>query len=244
MPLLKQRFGGYLIFECQQTLYELLQRFPGADCVIPHGEPFPPFDAHIPLLSLPGFLGTTLNTIPAQVPYLHADPVRVDYWRRALAEFSGLKVGIAWQGRPTHGEDRQRSVPLERFAPLAALPGVTLFSLQKGFGVEQLANATFPIVHLDDRCTTMSDTAAALMNLDLVISVDTSIAHLAGALGRSVWVALPFAVDWRWLLDREDSPWYPTMRLFRQKRLHDWDDVFERIRRALSQRSQRHGKSD
>lgn len=235
LPLIKQRFAGHIILECQQTLYELLLGFPGIDCLIPHGEPFPHFDVHIPLLSLPGFLRTTLDTIPAPVPYLYADPVRLEQWRRELANVRGLKVGIAWQGRPTHGEDRQRSLPLSRFRALADLPGIQLFSLQKGIGAEQLAQVAFPIADLGQRFTTMSDTAAALLNLDLVISVDTSIVHLAGALGRPVWVALPFATDWRWLLEREDSPWYPTMRLFRQVRLHDWDDVFLRLRTALEE---------
>ncbi len=146
-----------------------------------------------------------------------------------------LKIGIAWQGNPTHKNDRNRSVPLACFAPLASLRGVQLFSLQKGHGTEQLADISdrLAVTDLGSRFESFQDTAAVLMNLDLVIATDIGVAHCAGALGVPVWVALPFAADWRWLMQREDSPWYPTMRLFRQKTAGDWEEVFQRIMQAL-----------
>jgi hypothetical protein len=207
--------------------------------VIPHGEPLPAFDWHAPLLSLPGLLGTNLETVPGAVPYLRADPERVAHWRRELAGVTG-RVGIAWQGSKQHRGDRHRSVPLSRFAELAAVPGVSLCSVQKDPGREQLREgpgADLPVQDLggltrDD----FADTAAVLMNLDLVVTVDTALAHLAGALGVPVWVALPSAADWRWLRGREDTPWYPTMRLFRQAARGEWEPVFTRLAQALRER--------
>jgi hypothetical protein len=176
--------------------------------------------------------------VPADVPYLDAEPQLVAAWRRRLGSYPGFKVGIAWQGNPNHRRDRLRSSPLVQFAPLARVPGVHLLSLQKGAGCEQLPalQGRFPVTDLGSRLDDFLDTAAVMKSLDLVISVDTAIAHLAGALGVPVWVALPFAPDWRWLLDREDSPWYPTMRLLRQTRPGRWEDVFHRIAEALQER--------
>ena len=158
-------------------------------------------------------------------------------WRQELAGIAGFKIGIAWQGARDFRLDRWRSIPLRHFAPLARVPGVRLVSLQKGFGAEQMAAVDFPIVDWSDRLDgaagPLMDTAAVISNLDLVISSDTAIPHLAGALGAPVWVALHKVPDWRWLLDRDDSPWYPTMRLFRQATLGDWPDVFERIAQAV-----------
>jgi hypothetical protein len=201
------------------------------------------------MLSLGRVLGTTLATIPEDVPYLRAEPALVEHWRRELNAVAGpgeLKVGIAWQGSPGHAKDHYRSVPLTRFAPLAALPGVRLVSLQKGAGSEQLAalGGLFPVVDLGERLDASGaflDTAALMQGLDLVVTIDSALAHLAGALGAPVWVALSFVADWRWLLDREDSPWYPTMRLFRQRRPGDWDDVFARLAAALAERLARRG---
>jgi hypothetical protein len=190
-------------------------------------------------------LGTALATMPAAVPYLAADPDLVESWRKELSFSDGFKVGVVWQGNPKNAADRRRSVPLRQFEPLAHVEGVRLFSLQKGTGAEQLAEATgrFPVIdygsRLDVRTGAFVDTAAAMKGLDLVISCDTAAAHLAGALGVPVWVPLSFAADWRWLLDREDSPWYPTLRLFRQEKLGDWGPVFARmaaeLRRAVDQ---------
>jgi hypothetical protein len=193
------------------------------------------FACHAALMSLPRIFGTTLETIPADIPYLAADPALATQWRDELGRFDGFKIGIAWQGNPDHKKDRQRSFRLARFELLAGIPGLKLFSLQKGLGTEQLEELSgrFAVTDLGGRLDDFMDTAAVVQHLDLVITPDTSLAHLAGALGVPVWVAIPFAADWRWLLDREDTPWYPTMRLFRQRRWGDWDDVFSRMAQEL-----------
>jgi tetratricopeptide (TPR) repeat protein len=232
LPFIKQR-GGKVVLVCQPPLRRLLTGYPGVDRLVVQGDPLPRFDLHVPLLSVPRVFETTPEAIPAEVPYLRADPDRAEPWRWELAAEPGFKVGIAWQGSTSHPRDRYRSVPLTRFAPLAAVPGVRLYSLQKGAGSEQLADVTFPMTALTDRLEDLVDTAAVVSSLDLVVTVDSAVAHLAGALGVPVWVALPFAPDWRWLLDREDSPWYPTMRLFRQAGVDQWDAVFARMADAL-----------
>jgi Flp pilus assembly protein TadD len=200
----------------------------------------PRTDFYLPLLSAPGALGTTAATIPREVPYLWADPELSADWRRELAGMDGFKIGIAWQGSRDPALDRGRSIPLAHFAPLARLPGVRLISLQKGFGSEQVATVDFPILDLSGRLDEVAgpfmDTTAVIGNVDLVVTSDTSIAHLAGALGAPVWVALQFAAEWRWLLERDDSPWYPTMRLFRQTTFGGWPDVFDRIAEAVQAR--------
>jgi hypothetical protein len=188
------------------------------------------------LLSLPDIFGTTLPTIPAAVPYLRAEAILVEHWKKELAPLDGFRIGIAWQGNSQHAGDRYRSFPLIYFEPLARIDGVKLVSLQKGPGTEQL-QGRFPILDLGDRLDAAGaflDTAAIMMNLDLVITVDSAVAHLAGALAIPVLVALSIAPDWRWLLERADSPWYPTMRLFRQQRFGDWSNVFERIHEELT----------
>jgi hypothetical protein len=180
---------------------------------------YPSSTFHAPLLDLPRLLGTTLRSIPADVPYIAADPARVEKWSQILAgDPPGKRVGLVWSGNPHHGNDRNRSIYLRDLEPLAGCPGVTFFSLQKGAAGSQASDSTLKIKVVDHtpRLTDFSETAALLLNLDLIITVDTSVAHLAGALGRPIWVLLPFAPDWRWMLDRADSPWYPTMRLFRQ----------------------------
>ena len=189
---------------------------------------------------MPLLLQTRLDTIPAPVPYLTANSRRVAKWKTRLGTLSGLKVGLAWQGNPTHPADRRRSLPLGHFAELARIPGVQLVSLQRGPGSDQVAQfkdglpfLEFP--DLDSDGNAFMDTAAVMTLLDLVITSDTAIAHLAGALGRPVWVVLPHAADWRWLLGRDDSPWYPTMRLFRQDRPGDWPGVVQRLLAALVQ---------
>jgi hypothetical protein len=185
-------------------------------------------------MSVPSVLGTTEKTIPANVPYLTADLERVAFWRARLPT-DGFKVGIVWQGRPDAKIDKGRSVPLRTFAPIAAVPGVRLISLQKNHGLDQLTDLPKAVrvetlgPNFDVGPDAFLDAAAAMMNLDLVITSDTSIAHLAGALGRPVWIVLKSNPDWRWLMEREDSPWYPTARLFRQRRPGDWDEVFERV---------------
>ena len=234
-PLVGQR-RGRVIVACQRPLARLLARWPGFAAVVAEGDPLPEFDIYAPLLSLPGLLGTTLATVPVDVPYLAADPGRVAHWRHELGSVAGFWIGIAWQGSPRHRRDRFRSIPLSQFAPLADIEGVRLLGLQKGFGRDQLAalEGRFPITDLGDHLGDFLETAAVLRSLDLVIADDTAVPHLAGALGVPVWVALPYSPDWRWLLEREDSPWYPTMRLFRQARSGDWEGVFRRIAGALT----------
>jgi hypothetical protein len=201
------------------------------------------FDFYIPLLSLPGVLGLALDTIPADIPYITAEPVRVERWRGELGKFSELKVGIAWQGRPDYVLDVFRSIRLAEFAPLGACRRVKLFSLQKGHGREQLGASGQGIVDLgaslDEGGGAFVDTAAVMMSLDLVITSDTAMAHVAGALGVPTWVALAFVPDWRWLMGRDDSPWYPTLRLFRQTRPGDWGGVFARMADELDALSAR-----
>jgi Flp pilus assembly protein TadD len=249
-PIVKQH-GGTVIVECQKPLLGLLDSFfggvdrffgldlGGVDRLIGRGSGLPAFDTHAPLLSLPGILGTTMETIPAKIPYLAAKPALLEQWRTRLLTIEGFKIGISWQGNPTYRGDRFRSIPLRWFAPLAEIPGVRLISLQKGAGTEQLAEIgnLFPVTdlagELDEQSGPFMDTAAVMKNLDLVIASDSAVAHLAGALGVPVWVALPLAPDWRWLLDRSDSPWYPTMQLFRQGQQGDWQGVFEEIKKAL-----------
>jgi hypothetical protein len=233
--------GGRVIVECEKSLVRLLETCPGIDQVVARGEPLPDFDVHTPLLRLMGLFTTTLETIPAPIPYLAAETTRVDHWKERLAAWPGFRIGIAWQGNPRHTRDPDRSFRLAQFERLAGIEGVRLVSLQKGFGAEQLRELRdrFSVIdfgaEVDPGLTTMSDTPALMMGLDLIITPDTSLAHLAGALGRPVWIALPLAPDWRWLIGREDSPWYPTARLFRQTERGRWDPVFDRIAAALQE---------
>jgi tetratricopeptide (TPR) repeat protein len=232
-----KRRGGKVIVECAPQLAKLLMTCPGVDRLVVAGEPLPPFDVFAPLLSLPRIFGTTLESIPASVPYLRPEPSLVETWRGDLAGEKGFKVGIAWQGRRANPADEVRSIPLLQFEPLARIAGVRLYSLQVGEGTEQLAEVAgdWPITDLGERLGDFHNTAAIMRNLDLVITCDSAAAHLAGAIGTRVWIALAFAPDWRWMLEREDSPWYPTARLFRQRRLGDWGDVFARMADELAQ---------
>jgi tetratricopeptide (TPR) repeat protein len=239
--VVKER-GATVLVACQPELLGVLSGCPGVDRLLPQDGPLPACAMHAPLLSLPGLCGTTLPTIPATVPYLVAAQDRVARWRQHLAAVPGFKVGICWQGSPRHQDDRRRSVPLSQFQPLAEVPGIRLVPLQRGPGEEQWAACArrWPVVELPGLAQGPSEawveTAALIAALDLVVTVDTAVAHLAGALGRPVWVPLQFSPDWRWLLQRIDSPWYPTMRLFRQSREGDWAGVFARIAAEL-----RHG---
>jgi tetratricopeptide (TPR) repeat protein len=239
--LLKAR-GGNVIVQCQPPLRQLLHHTPGIHRFIGVGDPLPAFDVHIPLLSLPRIFGTTLETIPAGIPYLFADSSLVQHWQATLATLRGFRIGINWKGRDDIVEYRQRNIPLELFASLADSSLIQLISLQRGPGRDELlaANLPIPIMDLGDEIDTargpFMDTAAIIKNLDLVITSDSVIAHLAGAVGTPVWLALPYFPDWRWLLDRSDSPWYPTMRLFRQKFPGDWAGVFAEIKAALRER--------
>jgi Flp pilus assembly protein TadD len=221
--------AGTVVFEAPPRLMRLLSGNPAMPPMIPAGGPLPGFDVVAPLLSL----FARIEIPPLARPYLFADPARVAQWKIGG---SGFRIGIAWQGFPGRREDKGRSAPLAAYRVLAEIPGVRLISLQKHQGEEQIPDAGFPIETLDgldDGPDAFIDTAAVMMSLDLIITSDTSIAHLAGALGRPVWVALRRVPDWRWMLDRTDSPWYPSMRLFRQSDDGDWPSVFETMARAL-----------
>jgi len=234
IQLVKQRVGK-VVFQAQRSLVPLLRNTQGFDVLIAEGDEPPHFDFQTPLLSLPRILGTTISTLPVNVPYLTADPLRVDRWEKILRPKFGIRVGIAWRGNPAHQSDKKRSIPLAAFQSLAEIEGVTLVSLQKAGGRDEVLEMRdrFELVdfgnELDQHGGAFLDTAAIMKNLDLVVTVDSASAHLAGALGVPVWLALSRVADWRWLLDREDSPWYPTMRLFRQTTAGDWQDVFCRL---------------
>jgi Flp pilus assembly protein TadD len=221
-------------------IHPLIQQLhPGID-LIGHWDRCPPFAAYCPLSGLPRLHGTTLDTIPTDIPYLRADPERVEVWRARLQELvqpCTRRVGIVWAGRATHNNDLNRSVTLSAFAPIAALDGVTLISLQKGAAQSAVADyfGRAPLINLGPELADFADTMAIIEALDLVVTVDTATAHLAGAMGKPVWILLPHAPDWRWLLNRDDSPWYPTARLFRQPCADDWGSVTYRIATALSE---------
>jgi hypothetical protein len=225
-----------IVIECQRPLAGLLRSL-GSVRVVAEGDPLPAFDLHLPLMSLPYVLGTRLDTIPAAVPYLAADPQKVARWKARIGDSTDLAVGVVWSGNPTHKSDRRRSIAAAAVLPTLVMPGVRLFSLQKDARPEDAATLktmAADIIDLSPWLEDFTETAAALEALDLVIAVDTSTAHLAGAFGRPVWLMLPYALDWRWLRDREDSPWYPTMRLFRQSTPRVWTDVLSRIHCELS----------
>jgi tetratricopeptide (TPR) repeat protein len=235
LPMLAKE-GGPIVLQVQPPLVPLLRANRGVT-VIARGEPLPRFDLHLPLMDLPRVFGTTLETIPAAIPYLRPDPAKLSRWRSALDDETALRVGVVWAGNPRHKGDRQRSLPAEELLPRLVMPGVKLFSLQKDLRAADapaVAALGRDIVDLALRLGDFSDTAAAVTALDLVIAVDTSVAHLAGALGRPVWTLLPYALDWRWLRDREDTPWYPSMRLFRQRAPLAWDDVVARMSAELA----------
>ena len=225
IPLVAAR-GGRVIFEAPVELHRLFATMEGVEQVIAFGDPLPDFARQCPLLSLPLAFSTTLRNIPNNVPYLRADPDSVAEWRRRIGG-PDLKVGLVWAGRPEHKRDRHRSMALAELAPLAAIPNVAFYALQKGAAVGEAEQAPhgMRLEILSPLLGDFADTAAAIMALDLVISVDTSVAHLAGALGKPVWILNAYAPDWRWLEKRSDSPWYPTAELFRQDASRRWAPV-------------------
>jgi len=232
LPMVKDR-GGTVIFETSKQLFGLLMDFDGIDRLVerlPNGEPEVRCDCYIPLLSLPRIFGTAESTIPCKVPYLFADDQKVRYWQDKVPG-PGFKVGIVWRGNPKHKKDKSRSCALKYFSKLCTIPNIRIFGIQKGEAAKELNQVPGNTleINLGPELDDFTDTAGLIANLDLVISVDTSVAHLVGAMGKPVWVLLPFVPDWRWMLSRSDSPWYPTMRLFRQNRRNDWGGVIEQV---------------
>jgi tetratricopeptide (TPR) repeat protein len=223
IPVISGR-GGKPILTMQPALRRLLQTVPGLEGIVCPPEQLPPFDVQCPLMSLPHVLGTTLETIPGNVPYVFADPALVENWRQRFGQDGRRKIGLCWWGNPTHAADRTRSFSLEVLAPLGQVPNTWFCSLQKGAAAVQAASAPAGLAITDwtAELSDFADTAALIANLDLVISCDTAVAHLAGAMGKPVWLMLPYVADWRWMENRSDSPWYPTMRIFRQERAGDW----------------------
>lgn len=232
--LLAER-GATVLLEVQAPLVPLLKSLPGAAGVFAHGAALPPFDLQCPIMSLPLAFNTDLATIPARVPYLAASAEKVALWKARLGAKTKPRIGIAWSGSPTQKNDRNRSTTLARLAPLLSDPRFAFHVLQKDIrDADRATLARFPElrVHGDD-LNDFDDTAALTGEMDLVISVCTSILHLAGALGKPAWGMLTFSPDWRWLMERADSPWYPSVRLFRQTAVGDWDGVVTRVRAAL-----------
>jgi hypothetical protein len=217
--------GARVTLECPPQLLRLLGSLRGVETLITAGSAIQPFDLHCPLMSLPMVFNTTLATVPAKVPYLAADPIDVARWaERFVDQPSHLRVGLVWAGGTTHQKDRHRSLKLTDFTALAAIPGIELYSLQVGEPARQAASppSGMKLTDWTMELNDFADTAALVSHLDLVITVDTAVGHLAGALGKMVWILLAYSPDWRWLLDREDSPWYPNTRLFRQQSPGDW----------------------
>ncbi|MBW1784606.1 MAG: tetratricopeptide repeat protein, partial [Deltaproteobacteria bacterium] len=233
-----KEWGGTVILETERSLLDLFRSVPGIDGLTEkpsHDRADAAFDLAIPLMSLPGIFKTTLKTIPSQgvVPYIHSDPQKGEFWRRKLRG-TQFKIGLVWEGKAT---DPKRACPLQRFVPLAGIEGVRLYGLQKGEAALQVKKLPHgvTIANLGDAFHDFSDTAAVIENLDLVVSVDTAVLHLAGAMGRPTFALLPFAADWRWLLDRDDSPWYPSLRLFRQSAPGQWDHAVSCLIAAVSE---------
>jgi len=227
--------GARVILEVQRALLPLFEDFPGAAQVVAAGSTLPAFDLHCPLLSLPGLFGTEIATIPNPVPYLSASAERRAFWAPHLPPAKGPRVALCWAGNPNHDSDRHRSIPAPLLAPLLAVPGIQFASVQKDVRETDtafLANTSLLNfgVHLRD----FGDAAAILSMCDLVITVDTAIAHLAGALGLPVWILVQHSPDFRWLMQREDSPWYPTARLYRQPAHFDWESVIARLASDLA----------
>jgi tetratricopeptide (TPR) repeat protein len=219
-----------IIVASPPELRRLLASVEGVEQVIRPTDPMPPFDFHCPLLSLPLAFKTDLNSIPAPVkPYMHPDAADVEKWRERLSGEKRRRIGLAWAGDPRHKRDATRSIVLCNFAPFSELNDAAFYSLQKGEGAKHLPPVGVTINDFTSELHDFADTAAFIANLDLVISVDTSIVHVAGALGKPVWLLVQYSPDWRWLLDRDDSPWYPGMRLFRQKTYGDWTGVIRRV---------------
>ncbi len=227
--------GARVVLEVQPELKALFEGFDGATTVVARGEPLPAYDCHCPLASLPLAFKTEVGSVPAAIPYLEPSSARLESWRPRLAALPGRRVALAWSGRAAHVNDRNRSIAFERFAPLLDRPGLSFVSVQRELRPADAGRlaATPSVLHLGEELADFADTAAVLSLCDLVVSVDTAVAHLAGALGRPLWLLLPFQPDWRWTLGAT-SPWYPAARLFRQPVPGDWDNVFRDVTEALA----------
>lgn len=234
LPLVKAR-GARIVLELPDSLRPLLGEMARDIVMLSRGMPLPAFDVHCPLMSLALAFGTTVETIPASVPYLSVPAERIEKWRTHLPRNGNRRVGLVWSGKPSHKNDHNRSIAFERLAPLLAVPKVSFVSLQREYRNADLpALAQLPIMRIDDALGDFADTAAAIEQCDLVIAVDTAVAHLAGSLGKPLWILISHIQDWRWLRARSDSPWYPTARLFRQPRNGDWDAVIAALARELA----------
>jgi hypothetical protein len=238
IPLAAERCHE-LILGCSAEMGPLLANMPGVSRYCHNWNDVPGHAAHCRLSSLPYLFHTRLDAIPSPLPYLKADPARVAHWRQRLAATLPLgarRIGLAWTGRPTHPNDRRRSMALAQLAPLADAGPAAFVSVQKPMPARDLQTLQrFPgMTDLSPDLADFGETAALIENLDLIVTVDTAIGHLAGALGKPAWILIPKAADWRWMLDRDDSPWYPSVRLFRQQRPGDWDGPLGRLRAALA----------
>jgi len=233
IPQIAEKFGGTIDVWCEPELVRILQTVPSITRVIAKNENMEmrPNTVHCPMMSLPFIFKTTLATIPGKVPYLTMPTNQTSAWATRLAQHHGLKVGLAWAGNPAKSNDSLRSIGFGLLAPLLAIPGICFVSLQKGTASQPPESVK--LLDWMPQCQDLIDTAALISGLDVVICVDTSIAHLAGALGKPVWLLNRFESEWRWMIGREDSPWYPTMRIFRQPALHNWEHPVEQIRQAL-----------
>lgn len=226
--------GHRVAIQCQPALVRLLSRIPGIAAVVSSSDPLPRFDLHLPMMSLPGALGVGLADLPGPYPYVSAEAAAIERWRRRFANVRGPRVGLCWKGNPRFVGDRLRSPGFDAIRPIAALLGERAVSLVRELDGEPLADYGVEDVHSE--LGDFAETSATMSALDLIITSDTAVANLAGALGLEVWVMLPYIPDWRWLRDRLDSPWYPSARLFRQSRPGSWTEVIEAIRAELVER--------
>jgi tetratricopeptide (TPR) repeat protein len=234
-PYVAQR-NAKVVVTCHSELKSLVQNVDGIQRVIKYGEQLPEFDAYCPLLSLPFIFHTTIESIPVSIPYVRVNPYLVQKWKAELRyDHPDFKVGLVWSSNPKNTKLRYKSCLLSDFSQLAHFNNITFYSLQKGEAAVQVKNPSkgLNLIDLTEKINDFSDTAAFIKNLDLIISVDTAVAHLAGAIGKPVWILLPFSPDWRWMLNREDSPWYLTMRLFRQSTPGNWNTVIAHIEKEL-----------
>jgi len=234
---LVKKNGGKIVFLSHRPLAKFMKGCDYLDHVIADGDPLPSYDLQVPLLSMPGVFGTSFQSVPQDVPYLRADADLVNHWASKMSFIDGFRIGIAWQGNRDFANDELRRVPLDQFRNLAKTPGVKLICLQRGDGTEQLQAVDFEVIqfeNIDRGAGAFMDSAAIMENVDLVISPCTAIPHLAGGLGRPIWLAKSFAAEWRWMNDdREENPWYPSMTMFRQPKIGDWATVFDRMQLRL-----------